>query len=170
MPVEIRTATAGDAACACRVLRRSIAECCSEDHRNDAAILDAWLGNKTAENVQSWILSESNFSVVAVADQAVVGVAMLTRAGKIVLCYVSPEMRFTGVGKLLLQALEAQAREWGLRVLSVISTVTAQSFYAHNGFDQGAVTRSVFGIDVIAFSKRLTTCSYPRKPPCGCAS
>lgn len=170
MSVEIRIATACDAACACLVLRRSISECCTEDHRNDAAILDAWLGNKTAENVASWFLSPSNFSIVAVVDQAIAGVALLTRTGKIVLCYVTPELRFTGIGKALLQALEQQAREWNIRSLSVISTATAKSFYSHNGYVQGTITRSVFGIDVISFSKRLTACSYPKKPSCGCDS
>jgi GNAT superfamily N-acetyltransferase len=168
MKTEIRLALPGDAASACKVLRRSISECCSEDHRNDAAILAAWLGNKTPETVETWFLSPSNFSLVATMNDEVVGVAMLTRAGKIVLCYVSPEVRFTGTGKALLQTMEAQAREWGQRSLQVVSTVTAKPFYLRNGYLLGSTKTASFGIEAVVFSKRLCVSSYPKKAPCNC--
>lgn len=165
--MEIRVARPEDAASACGVLRRSISECCADDHRNDAAILSAWLGNKTPETVESWFLSASNYSLVAVSDSEVVGVAMLTRAGKIVLFYVSPDVRFSGVGKALLQGLEAQAREWGLRAIQVDSTITAQAFYLRNEFIAGAEKTACFGIPVTSFSKKLAG-SYAKAAPCRC--
>jgi predicted N-acetyltransferase YhbS len=169
MKIEIRTARPEHAVAACDVLRRSISECCTEDHRNDEAILAAWLGNKTPETVESWFLSRSSCSLVAIANKEVVGVAMLTRAGKIVLCYVTPEQRFTGIGKALLQAMESQARQWSLATLQVVSTVTAKSFYQRNGYISGGTTKCVFGIEAITFSKRLST-SYRQKAACGCRS
>jgi GNAT superfamily N-acetyltransferase len=168
MKTEIRIAKPGDAASACEVLRRSISECCADDHRNDAAILSAWLGNKTPAMVESWFLSASNYSLVAVAENEVVGVAMLTRAGKIVLFYVSPEMRFSGIGKALLEGLEAQAREWGLRAIQVDSTVTAQPFYLRNEFVPGAEKTACFGIPVTSFSKKFAAGSYAKAAPCRC--
>ena len=72
--LEVRPAEVSDAVAACTVLRRSIAECCVEDHRQDPAILAAWLGNKTPEMVASWFASPTNYSVVAVQDGVVVGV------------------------------------------------------------------------------------------------
>jgi GNAT superfamily N-acetyltransferase len=168
MKTEIRVAKPGDAASACTVLRRSIAECCAEDHRNDAAILSAWLGNKTPETVKSWFLSPSNFSLVAITANEVVGVAMLTRAGKIVLFYVSPDVRFSGVGKALLQGLEAQAGEWGLRAIQVDSTATAQPFYLRNEFVAGTEKTSCFGIPVTSYSKKLAAGSYAKAAPCRC--
>ena len=57
--MEIRDAVAEDAHAACRVLRRSIAELCHADHRNDPAILSRWLGNKTPEFFMSWISRRS---------------------------------------------------------------------------------------------------------------
>ena len=168
MNVEIRIATARDAACACKVVRRSISECCGEDHGNDAAILEAWLGNKTAENVEAWILSPANFSVVAIAGDAVAGIAMLTRGGKIVLCYVCPDRRFSGIGKALLLALEAQAKQWNLRTLTLVSTATAKTFYAHCGYGERGTTQSSIGLDLVSFSKRLGSGSYPRKIFCNC--
>lgn len=167
MNAVIRVAKPGDAVSACNVLCRSISECCKEDHHDDKAILAAWLGNKTPETVESWFLSTANYSLVATLDDAVVGVAILTRAGKIVLCYVMPELRFTGTGKALLQAMESQAREWGLRTLQVVSTITAKPFYLRNGFVMGSTRISAFGIEALSFSKQLGG-SYPKKSPCRC--
>lgn len=169
MKIEIRIARPEDAAPACNVLCRSISECCSEDHRNDPAILSAWLSNKTPETVASWFTSPSNFSLVAARGNDVVGVAILTRAGKIVLCHVIPEMRFTGTGKALLQAMEAQARKWGLRSLQVVSTITAKSFYLRNGFVLGCTKTSAFGIEALSFSKKLSAGGcYPKTVACNC--
>ena len=64
--MEIRDAVAEDAEAACQVLRRSIAELCLADHRNDPAILERWLGNKTPEIFVSWIEQSDNSLLVAV--------------------------------------------------------------------------------------------------------
>ncbi|WP_158590383.1 GNAT family N-acetyltransferase [Noviherbaspirillum cavernae] len=168
MEFEIRTAVSEDAASVCKVLCRSISECCIEDHRNDGAILAAWLGNKTPGTVGTWLLAPDHYSLVAVADHEPVGVAMLTRAGKIVLCHVTPEVRFTGIGKSLLQAIEVQAGQWNLNELRVASTVTARDFYRRNGYRQIGKTTSVFGIETFTFSKRLCD-SYQKRVVCKCA-
>lgn len=164
---EIRAATVEDAASVCQVLRRSIAECCTEDHRNDSTILSAWLGNKTPSTIEAWFRCSGKFPVVAVLNNEIVGVAMLTRQGKIVLCHVIPEVRFTGIGKALLQALESQAKEWGLLSLQLVSTVTAKSFCQRNGYIQSATPTSMLGFEAFTFSKRLCT-SYPQKSGCRC--
>lgn len=168
MSVEIRVAEQGDAVSACSVLRRSISECCMEDHRNDCAILSTWLGNKTPENVAAWFASPANFSVVAVDGGKVVGVAVLTRDGRIVLFYVDPGARFCGIGKSLLQALESQAREWKLRSLRVISTLAAQHFYARNGFIAAGIAKTAFGTEGVSFSKALD--GSPKRKGCRCSS
>lgn len=155
MSVDVRIATPADAASACDVLRRSILECCVEDHHNDAAILSAWLGNKTEETVTAWFSSPSNYSLVATLRGEVAGVGLLTRKGKIALCYVAPQLRFTGIGKALVQALEAQAIAWGLSTMQVASTLTAQAFYRRNGYAPIRETESCFGIEATLFSKKL---------------
>jgi hypothetical protein len=86
--MEIRDAEAEDADAACRVLRRSIAELCHADHRNDPAILSRWLGNKTPEFFTSWIKQPDNSLLVAVEDGSVVAVGSVTDGGKINLNYV----------------------------------------------------------------------------------
>lgn len=168
MTITIRTAVPDDAKDACEVLRRSISECCEDDHQRDAAVLAAWLGNKTPDNVRCWFGAPANHSIVAVADGMTAGVAVMTRQGRIVLFYVSPEMRFLGVGKAMLQALESQARNWGLASLQVNSTLTARCFYSRNGYIEGATARTSYGAEGILFSKRLVA-SYPQKPACRCS-
>lgn len=165
MNAVIRPAETADAAPACRMLCRAISECCVNDHRNDAAILDAWLGNKTPENVASWFACAAHYSIVVHVAGEMAGVAILTRQGKIVLFYISPELRFTGTGKALLQALESQAKQWSLRSIQVASTFTAQDFYLRNGFSETGRTRSAFGTEAVALSKQLPDAGVSR---CGC--
>lgn len=155
MATQIRLATPEDAIAACRVLRRSIRECCVEDHRNDGGILDTWLGNKTPQIVAGWLASPTNYTLVAERDGEVVGVALLTQAGKLSLCYVLPEAQGEGVGKALLDGIEAKARDWGIGVLKLHSTAAARGFYARNGYVNAGREMSCYGLECDFFWKQL---------------
>jgi len=175
MSFEIRLATPSDASAACNVLRRSIAECCVLDHKNDPAILEAWLGNKTPETVASWFASPTNFSVVAVEEGTVVGVALLTGAGKLALCYLLPEARSMGAGKALLGRVEEQACTWGVKALQLHSTATGEEFFARQGYLRSGNVRSPYGVETVFFWKQLdgSVCDVPegkRKRFCGCGA
>jgi len=169
MSFEIRRAQATDATAACEVLRRSIAECCVLDHKNDPAILGAWLGNKTPETVATWFASPTNFSLVALHEGAVVGVALLTAAGKLALCYLLPEVHRMGLGKRLLACMEAQACEWGVKALQLHSTADGEEFFARQGYVRAGHVRSPYGVDTVFFWKQLDgTC--PPKRFCTCST
>ncbi|MDQ1831264.1 GNAT family N-acetyltransferase [Massilia scottii] len=172
MGIEIRIAVPEDAFAACDVLRRSITECCVADHQHNPDALTAWLGNKTPQNVASWFISPANHALVAERDGAVVGVALLTQAGKLSLCYVLPEALYSGVGKALLQGVEAQARTWGVSVLRLNSTVTASKFYERNGYILAGKEKSCYGLECDFFWKKLNACETndpsPRKRFCNC--
>ena len=155
MSTIIRSAAAEDAAAVCLVLRRSIQECCHQDHQGDSARLDSWLGNKTPGTVGSWIASPTNHMLVAVRDGALVGVALLTQAGKLSLCYVLPESQHCGVGKALLGGVEAKAREWGIGALSLKSTASACDFFARNGYINGGKEKTCYGLECSLFWKKL---------------
>jgi GNAT superfamily N-acetyltransferase len=176
MSLEIRIATADDAAAACAILRRSIAECCVLDHKNDPAVLEAWLGNKSPEMVTSWFASASNFSIVAVQAGEVLGVALLTRAGKVALCYLLPEARGRGIGKALLERLEVQAAEWQIKALQLHSTASAEGFFTGHGYLASGAVRSPYGVDTTFFWKQLgaVAADDPDKPQrkrfCNCNS
>src|SRR4051794_10188637 len=97
--IVVRRAGVEDTDAVVTVLRRSITELCIADHRNDPGVLGAWLENKTAANVRTWIESPRNFMVVAEVASAVCGVALMGITGGILLCYLLPEVQSTGVGR-----------------------------------------------------------------------
>jgi GNAT superfamily N-acetyltransferase len=132
--MEIRDARVEDAEAACLVMRRSIAELCEADHKNDGTILERWLGNKTPEIFASWISQSGNSLLVAVQDNNILAVGSVTDTGEITLNYVSPDVRFRGISRALLQALEARARERGNTRCTLTSTETALRFYRSNGY------------------------------------
>ncbi|MYM83970.1 GNAT family N-acetyltransferase [Duganella sp. FT50W] len=175
MSIEIRIAALPDAEAVCTVLCRSIRECCELDHQNDPAILDAWLGNKTPQMVANWFSSPTNFSLVAVSEGTVVGVALLTGAGKLALCYLLPEARGKGIGKALLKRMEEQACAWGVKALQLHSTATGKAFFAHCGYIDAGLVRSPYGVETVFFWKQLdddATCpnAPKRKKFCNCNS
>jgi GNAT superfamily N-acetyltransferase len=140
----IRDAVSEDAAAACEVMRRSIAELCAPDHRNDPEILRRWLSNKTPDIFKSWIRS-GNVLLVVVEGASIVAVGRVTDAGEITLNYVSPDARFRGVSTAMLDALERRARERGNRRCKLNSTETALRFYLARGYAQDGPGEGKFG-------------------------
>ncbi len=156
MGTVIRHATRDDAAAICSVLRRSITACCAEDHHDEPALIDLWLKNKTIPNTLAWLENPLARSVVAETDGSVVGFGM-SQGDEILLCYLVPELRFKGVGKALLQALEAHALEAGMSTLRLESTRTALPFYERNGFRQMGPAITAFGLVAHPMTKTIQT-------------
>jgi GNAT superfamily N-acetyltransferase len=148
MRFEIRQAAPADAAAACALLRRSIEFGCKADHEGKPAVLEAWLGNKTPANVAAWFASPSNFAVVAEGqDGSLLGLCLLTQAGKVALCYVLPEALRAGVGRALLDAAESQARAWSIKKLHLHSPPSASAFFERQGFVNAGRDTSCFGME-----------------------
>ncbi|MFZ6647575.1 GNAT family N-acetyltransferase [Undibacterium sp. TJN25] len=170
--VEVRIAHPSDAELACNIIRRSISESCQRDHRDDPRILSRWLGNKSPGTIASWFASSGNYSLVAGTATEIVGVGLLTGAGKIALCYVKPELQLTGVGRALLQRMESRAREWQLPFVTIDSTVTARDFYLRQGYLEGRSGEVKSGIRAVSLWKYLDgnlTCAPNGQRPCNCA-
>jgi GNAT superfamily N-acetyltransferase len=119
--VNIRDATAADAAAACEVLRASISELCVADHHNDPSML------------------------LAAEDDVVLAVGAVRNDGEITLNYVSPAARFRGVSSALLAALETRAKERGNTHCKLLSTETAHRFYLNRGYVGRGVPQHKFG-------------------------
>lgn len=153
--IEIRPAQVSDGLAACELLCRSIVKGCVEDHRNDQAVIDRWLKNKTPTIVESWFAWPSYFPLVAVADEAIVGVAMLSRPGKIALLHVEPRARLSGVGSALLRALEQHATALGVSFMRVASTLSARPFFERNSYAESGTANVAHG-PAIVMSKPLS--------------
>jgi len=143
--VAIRDATPEDAVAAYHVLRESISRLCVADHRNDPAILNAWLANKTPEMVAAWATQKGNSLLLAVEGDAVLAVGSVTDAGEITLNYVAPVARFRGVSRALLRALEVRAIERGNSRCTLTSTETAHRFYLSAGYRDNGTPTGKFG-------------------------
>lgn len=141
----IRRAVLSDAAAACAVVRRSITELCYDDHRGDPTSLASWLANKTPNNFERWIGSSEHVALVAERDNELVGFALLSLGGSIVLLYVSPDARFTGVSKLLLSGLERAAIAANIKELKLESSATALRFYEGRGYASTGPPFKAFG-------------------------
>ena len=151
----VRAAQHADAAAACQVLRRSITELCHADHGGDSAILEKWLANKTPESVAGWIADADNRVFVAERQGEILGVAAINVRGEILLNYVSPDARLRGVSKVLLQQMEATARELGNATCTLTSTATARRFYLSAGYVEREVPRPGAGVMVKRLANKL---------------
>jgi GNAT superfamily N-acetyltransferase len=142
--MKIRDAIPEDASAACETMRRSIAELCIADHRNDPTVLERWLSNKTSEKFKSWI-KPGNSLLVAAEHNDILAVGNVTDAGEITLNYVSPDARFRGVSTALLEALEKRAMERDNKRCTLTSTETARRFYLARGYSEDGPAEVKFG-------------------------
>jgi GNAT superfamily N-acetyltransferase len=173
MGIDIRKAVPADAASACSLLRRSIAEVCAPDHHGRPEVLDAWLANKTPNTVAAWFASATNHAIVAERDGELLGLALLTQAGKVALCYVEPGALRSGVGRALLAAVEDQARAWDIRKLSLHSPGSCTTFYERHGYANAGLEKSCFGLECSLMWKQLDAdpldAQAMRKRFCNCS-
>jgi len=142
--MHVRDACEQDAEVACSVVRRSISDLCSIDHRGHRDTIDLWLSNKTTANMRRWI--HKHHVLVAEEGSAILGVAAMTSSGEIILNYVSPDGRFRGVSKALVRGLEVRAKNLGIELLTLKSTATAIRFYRSAGYTDSGPPTQGFGI------------------------
>lgn len=123
---------------ACQVVCASITHCCVADHGGDAQVLRGWLANKTRDNLAVWMSATGAMAWGAYctegAEASMVGFALVARPATLALCYLLPAALYRGIGRALLHAAEAGARDAGADALVLDSTRTGLSFYLRNGY------------------------------------
>jgi GNAT superfamily N-acetyltransferase len=132
--MRIRDARPEDSLAMSRVLIESIARLCYPDHRGDSAIVESWTANKTPENLVHWLTNSANHMYVIEEEGEILCVGAFSNAGEIQLNYVAPKARFSGVSKTMLEHLEEEMRERGMRDARLTSTETAHRFYLSAGW------------------------------------
>ena len=132
--MNIRPALPSEAEAAIDLVRRSITQLCVEDHQNDPMTLQGWLANKSAKNMRAWIETPGSFAFVADRDGAMAGVGVYTGAGDLMLLYVEPEARFSGISSALLAHMEESARALRLPSLHVSASRAARRFFLERGY------------------------------------
>jgi GNAT superfamily N-acetyltransferase len=116
------------------IIRRSILELCSEDHGNDEGAIQEWMTNKTVESWKAWLHSCRSKLLVGEIDGVLAGVGMISGKGEVLLLYVDPKYRLSGISKSILFSLEGTAKAWGCGSIFLESTRAAYRFYRDRGY------------------------------------
>ena len=139
--LTIRRARQEDREAVWRVHGRAVRETCATHYSRE--VIEIWAGRlrpgKYAEAIDKYEF------YVAEEGGEVVGFGELgPAAGAIQGLYVSPGVKGRGVGRELLRTLEERAREYGLKSLSLTSSLNAVPFYERAGFKAvGELTETI---------------------------
>ena len=129
--LTIRRAGQEDKEAIWRVHGRAIRETCAGHYSRE--VIEIWAGRLRPEKYAEAIDRYDFF--VAEEDGVVVGFGELGReTGAVQGLYVSPDVKGRGVGRELLRTLEERARAYGLKSLSLTSSLNAVPFYERAGF------------------------------------
>ncbi|MBF7688089.1 GNAT family N-acetyltransferase [Acinetobacter rathckeae] len=113
------------------VIEQSILSCVA-DHQNDPKTIEAWLSNKTPDQLEIWLQQHIGYSYKV--DNRVQGFILFSASGYIFLNYVSPKHQGHGIGSALLKTTIKHLNTLQVSMLRVESTLTAASFYEKSGF------------------------------------
>lgn len=136
MIITVRAGRPEDAKAAIQTLRRSITHLCRDDHGDDPNALEGWLANKTEYSWNEWLERADRSVFIAETAGVIQGVGMMSTTGEVMLNYVDPDARFTGISKKLLASMERSAFERGLNRCFLESPKTALNFYLSCGYQR----------------------------------
>jgi GNAT superfamily N-acetyltransferase len=112
-------------------------------------------------SIERVYLDDRGEFLVGLAGEETVAIGALRRSedgrAQITRMRVHPQFQRRGYGRLILERLEARARELGYRTVHLDTTVgqtAAQTFYGSHGYAETGRTR-LGPFDVILFEKRL---------------
>ena len=141
-PITVRTALPGDARAIIQAHYDAVHITAAKDYA--AEILDDWssavdgrvnlMESKIRENL------DGSLMLVAELNNQVVGFAEIVAArNELRAVYVSPVAARMGVGTMLLNELELQARKLDVKLLWLDSSLTAEPFYFAHGYKRDGV-------------------------------
>jgi putative acetyltransferase len=133
--VEVRDATAGDAAAVAHLFHTTILNVNVGDY--SVAQVEAWAGPAPVPETWDRRITEDSSTrrmFVATKNYVVVGFAELEEDGHLDTLYVHHEYQGCGIGSALLGRIEAEARRLGLRRLYTEASITAEPFFQSRGF------------------------------------
>lgn len=127
--LTIRKANSGDVLDAWDIRKASVLAACANYYSE--ASLSAWVDGSPTDK---WANVVERDFYVAVDDGFVVGTGMLTVAsGQVDAIFLRPSHMGRGIGRKMLESLEALARDHGLASMRLDATLNAAPFYRHCG-------------------------------------
>lgn len=128
--MRIRLFKAHDAAETARLHRLTIQHINKKDYPPQQ--IAAWSGRTTAKRFRDSIAKLTRF--VAEEKGKIVGFGDYNPQGELTGLYVHKDFQRKGIGNKLLQRMEQQAYNDGLRMFHALSTITAKGFYDRQGY------------------------------------
>ena len=129
--IAFRQARLGDIALLWELRTRAVAHNCPGHYTPD--VLAAWLASPPPASLARHI--EHGGGLVAVDDGTIVGYAVLDLlTGEVDAAFVEPACQGRGIGRVLLDTLEANARAGGIERLYLSASLNALPFYERAGF------------------------------------
>ncbi|MBV9926324.1 MAG: GNAT family N-acetyltransferase [Acidobacteria bacterium] len=151
--LNIRRARQEDKEAIWRVHGRAIRETCAGHYSAD--VIEIWAGRLRPEKYAEAI-DRYEFFVAEVGGEVVGYGELGQETGEVQGLYVSPGVKGQGVGWKLLSTLEERARAYGLKSLSLTSSLNAVSFYERAGFRAVGEVTTTFGPGVERASVRMS--------------
>jgi GNAT superfamily N-acetyltransferase len=159
--IQSREATIEDTKAMVVVLKSSIQESCILDHANDASLIESWLSNKTEAQLKRWIKCQSLFLNVVTLDGQIAGVGIVTTAGEISLCYVSPDFLRRGVGAAVINGLESHLVGIGVTRSVLTRTMGSVQLSLSMGYEISGNPMIIQGITGTPMRRGLDQASNP---------
>jgi len=129
--VTLRRAQLEDREAIWRVFTRSVRGLARSHYTPEQ--IEAWAGLRQPEDFTNAIEHHEFFVAEEVGE--IVGYGQLNPGtAEVEAVYIVPEVTGRGVGRLLMEALEAKAREAGLASLRLRASLNAVAFYEHFGY------------------------------------
>jgi GNAT superfamily N-acetyltransferase len=142
--VEIRTFQPGDARRVAEVIQRCLREVNSRDY--PVELIERMCAHFSADRVTS--LAGERLVHVAVLNGVVVGT--VSRDGnKVYTMFVLPELAGRGIGRCLMNHIEAAATAEGFDYMETGASITAHDFYRRLGYADVRQTETDFGLNYI---------------------
>ena len=153
MNIKIRPATIEDRQALWQVHTQAIRQSATSHY--DPIQIEAWAGRLTPEGKTP----NPEVFIAAEADSAgIIGFGEINiQAGEIEAVFVAPEYGRRGVGRQILQALEALAAQHSLSNLVLDASLNAVEFYERAGYRQEQPTVRVYGKDAVSVPGVLMT-------------
>ncbi|WP_175821254.1 GNAT family N-acetyltransferase [Burkholderia sp. BCC0419] len=134
--LTIRKATSDDILDAWDIRRTSVLAACAEYYPE--ASLSAWVDGSPTDK---WARIVERDFYVAVDEGVVVGTGMLTvKNGQVDAIFVRPSHMGRGIGRKMLQLLEALARDRGIPSMQLDATLNAAPFYRCCGWSGDSIS------------------------------
>jgi len=128
--MEIRLAQDKDYAAIARLHKATIRHINSRDYPED--IIEVWSGRTNAKRFRSSAFKVKRW--VAIEGEKVIGFCDHDFKCDLGGLYIHKDFQGKGVGGKLMKKAEASMKKLGCKIITIMSTITAKSFYQKMGF------------------------------------